>query len=165
MNERVPDSSGLPLRAMVMVLIFLGGVFLLVAFQAMSSSGPSTSTSATTSQSTSANAETTTSEAPAPKPEVRVYNISEVEGAAARVAEQLTGAEWVVSETGNLGELVGPEGPPELPGVVENTVYYGEAEGEKEAAEEIGTLLQAPVHPRSPEISWQPPGVIVVVTG
>ena len=35
MNERVPDSSGLPLRAMVMVLLFLGVVFLLVGFQAM----------------------------------------------------------------------------------------------------------------------------------
>ena len=37
MNERVPDSSGLPLRAMVMVLLFLGVVFLLVGFQAMGS--------------------------------------------------------------------------------------------------------------------------------
>ena len=36
MNERVPDSSGLPLRAMVMVLLFLGVIFLLVGFQAMS---------------------------------------------------------------------------------------------------------------------------------
>jgi hypothetical protein len=41
MNERVPDSSGLPLRAMVMVLLFLGVVFLLVGFQAMGSSGNS----------------------------------------------------------------------------------------------------------------------------
>ena len=40
MNERVPDSSGLPLRAMVMVLLFLGVIFLLIGFQAM---GPSTS--------------------------------------------------------------------------------------------------------------------------
>ena len=33
MNQR--ESSGLPLRAMVMVLLFLGVVFLLVGFQAM----------------------------------------------------------------------------------------------------------------------------------
>ena len=39
MNERVPDSTGLPLRAMVMVLLFLGVIFLLVGFQAMSSGG------------------------------------------------------------------------------------------------------------------------------
>ena len=37
MNERVPDSTGLPLRAMVMVLLFLGVIFLLVGFQAMGS--------------------------------------------------------------------------------------------------------------------------------
>ena len=37
MNERPSDSSGLPLRAMVMVLLFLGVVFLLVGFQAMGS--------------------------------------------------------------------------------------------------------------------------------
>ncbi len=41
MNERVPDSSGLPLRAMVMVLLFLGIVCLLVGFQAMGSSSDS----------------------------------------------------------------------------------------------------------------------------
>ena len=41
MNERLPDSSGLPLRAMVMVLLFLGVVFLLVGFQAMGSGGDS----------------------------------------------------------------------------------------------------------------------------
>ena len=35
MNQR--NSSGLPLRAMVMVLLFLGVVFLLVGFQAMGS--------------------------------------------------------------------------------------------------------------------------------
>ena len=31
MKERVPDSTGLPLRAMVMVLLFLGVIFLLLA--------------------------------------------------------------------------------------------------------------------------------------
>ena len=42
MNERVPDSSGLPLRAMVMVLLFLGVIFLLVGFQAMGSGNAGT---------------------------------------------------------------------------------------------------------------------------
>ena len=37
MNQR--ESSGLPLRAMVMVLLFLGVVFLLVGFQAMGGDG------------------------------------------------------------------------------------------------------------------------------
>ena len=41
MNQR--NSSGLPLRAMVMVLLFLGVVFLLVGFQAMGSGDDSAS--------------------------------------------------------------------------------------------------------------------------
>ena len=39
MKERVPDSTGLPLRAMVMVLLFLGVIFLLLGWQALGSSG------------------------------------------------------------------------------------------------------------------------------
>ena len=56
MNERVPDSSGLPLRAMVMVLLFLGVVFLLVGFQAMGGGGDSSddNTSVPTVATTSA---------------------------------------------------------------------------------------------------------------
>jgi hypothetical protein len=45
------------------------------------------------------------------------------------------------------------------------TVYFGEAPGEREAAEDVGRLLEAPVEPRRPELAEQPPGVIVVVTG
>ena len=54
MNQR--NSSGLPLRAMVMVLLFLGVVFLLVGFQAMNSSDSDTDDSssiATTTTTTS----------------------------------------------------------------------------------------------------------------
>ena len=61
MNERVPDSSGLPLRAMVMVLLFLGVIFLLVGLQAMSSGGdggdddaPAAAVTTTTSSSKTA---------------------------------------------------------------------------------------------------------------
>ena len=68
MNERVPDSGGLPLRAMVMVLLFLGVIFLLVGFQAMSSGGDGNDdTSALTVTST---------KAAAPKPDVRVYTVA-----------------------------------------------------------------------------------------
>ena len=45
------------------------------------------------------------------------------------------------------------------------TVYFGEAPGEKEAADEVGKLLEAPVEPRTPDLAEQPPGVIVAVTG
>ncbi|HWT48314.1 MAG TPA: LytR family transcriptional regulator, partial [Mycobacterium sp.] len=46
MKERVSDSTGLPLRAMVMVLLFLGVIFLLLGWQALGSSGNSDDESA-----------------------------------------------------------------------------------------------------------------------
>jgi hypothetical protein len=153
MNQR--ESSGLPLRAMVMVLLFLGVVFLLVGFQAMGSGDDGSSTAVTTVTATS----TTTASAtgtPAPaKVDVRVYNISEVPGAAESVATRLRDAHWNVTDTGNLV----------LDGVTATTVYFGEAPGEHEAADEVGKLLEAPVEPRTPDLVEQPPGVIVAVTG
>jgi hypothetical protein len=143
---------------MVMVLLFLGVVFLLVGFQAMGSGDDSDSSSSnavstvtatpTTSASPSANAE------PA-KADVRVFNISEVAGAAESTANRLRDAQWNVTETGNLT----------LDGVTATTVYFGETPGEKDAADEVGKLLEAPVEPRTPELADQPPGVIVAVTG
>lgn len=154
MNERVPDSAGLPLRAMVMVLLFLGVVFLLVGFQAMGSSGDSEDgTSASTVTTGTA---TTNTPPPAPaKADVRVFNISAEEGAAERTANRLREAGWNVTETGNL----------DLPAVTATTVYFGESAGEREAADEVGKVLEAPVEPRIPEVAEQPPGVIVAVTG
>lgn len=156
MNQR--ESSGLPLRAMVMVLIFLGVVFLLVAFNFLGSGDDGNSSTSTTSTTTAASPTTTasspTAAAPA-KADVRVFNISEVPGAAEGVASRLREQNWNVAETGNLT----------LEGVSATTVYYGEAPGEREAADEVGKLLQAPVAPRLPDIAEQPPGVIVVVTG
>jgi hypothetical protein len=153
MNQQ--NSSGLPLRAMVMVLLFLGVVFLLVGFQAMGSGdddGDTSPLATTTITPTSAKA----SAAPAPaRPEVRVFNISTVEGAAEGTATRLRDAEWNVVETGNL----------ELPNVTATTVYFGEAPGEREAADEVGRLLEAPVEPRSPELAEVPAGLVVVVTG
>ena len=151
MNQR--ESSGLPLRAIVMVLLFLGVVFLLVGFQALSSSGDDESSASSTTVTTTTTT-TTTPAAPA-RPEVRVFNISTVEGAAEGVATRLRDAEWNVTETGNL----------EVPDVTVTTVYFGETEGEQQAAEEIGRLLEAPVAPRVPAIVEQPPGVVVLVTG
>lgn len=153
MNQR--DSSGLPLRAMVMVLLFLGVVFLLVALQYM---GPDDDGDAAVVSTTTSSA--TSSAEPSPEPEqakvdVRVFNISEVPGAAEGTATRLRDAEWNVTETGNLV----------LEGVPVTTVFFGAAPGERAAAEEVGRLLEAPVEPRRPELAEQPPGVIVVVTG
>jgi LytR cell envelope-related transcriptional attenuator len=153
MNDRVPDSAGLPLRAMVMVLLFLGVIFLLVGFQAMGSGSNSDDSSST---GTTVTTSTTTSTPPAPaKADVRVYNISAEAGAADRTATRLRDVGWNVTETGDL----------ELPDVTATTVYYGPAPGEREAAEEVGRILEAPVAERVPGVADQPPGVIVVVTG
>ncbi|ORV89750.1 LytR C-terminal domain-containing protein [Mycolicibacterium iranicum] len=151
MNQR--ESSGLPLRAIVMVLLFLGVVFLLVGFQALSSSGDDESSASSTTVTTTTTT-TTTPAAPA-RPEVRVFNISTVEGAAEGLATRLRDADWNVAETGNL----------EVPDVTVTTVYFGETEGEQQAAEEVGRLLEAPVAPRVPALVEQPPGVVVLVTG
>ena len=148
MNERVPDSSGLPLRAMVMVLLFLGVIFLLVGLQAMSSGGGNDQ------KSTTAVPMTTTKTA-APKPEVRVYTAGGEEAAATRVGDRLREAGWNVTEAGApIGTEVGT-----------TTVYFGAADGEQTAAEAVGKVLEAPVERRIPEIAEQPPGVIVLVRG
>lgn len=147
------ESSGLPLRAMVMVLLFLGVVFLLVGFQALRSGSGDEDSSLATSTTSSV---TTTTTTPAPaKADVRVYNISETEGAAQATADRLREAGWNVTETGNLA----------LPETTVTTVFFGETAGEQAAAEEVGRLLEAPVAPRAPEIRDQPPGVVVAVTG
>jgi len=150
MNQR--ESSGLPLRAIVMVLLFLGIVFLLVGFQALGSDDSSADETTVATTTTA-----TPSPEPAPeaeaRPEVRVFNISDVAGAAEGVATRLRDEGWTVAETGNLT----------LEGVDATTVYFGE--GEQEAADEVGRLLEAPVEPRVPPLAEQPPGVIVAVTG
>lgn len=156
MNERPSDSSGLPLRAMVMVLLFLGVVFLLVGFQAMGSGDDSSSDDSPVAVSTTSTPSPTSSApAPAAKAEVRVYNISETAGAAENTANRLREAGWNVTETGNLT----------MDGVTATTVYFSDAPGERESADEVGKLLAAPVEPRRPELAEQPPGVVVAVTG
>jgi hypothetical protein len=154
MNQH--NSSGLPLRAMVMVLLFLGVVFLLVGFQAMGSGSDDEGEQSPIATTTTAAASASPSESPEPaRAEVRVFNISTVQGAAEGTANRLREAGWNVVETGNL----------ELPNVTANTVYFSDAPGEREAADEVGRLLEAPVEPRLPELAEQPPGVVVLVTG
>lgn len=147
MNERVPDSAGLPLRAMVMVLLFLGVIFLLVGLQAMSSTGSG-------GDDTPAAPMTTTKTA-APKPEVRVYSAGGEEAAAARVGDRLREAGWNVTEAG----------APIAAEIGATTVYFGTADGEQPAADAVGKVLEAPVAARIPEIAEQPPGVVVLVRG
>ncbi|MCH9641633.1 MAG: LytR C-terminal domain-containing protein [Actinomycetia bacterium] len=152
MNQR--ESSGLPLRAMVMVLLFLGVVFLLVGFQAMGGGADDDDSPIATTTTTS----TTTTTTPPAEPvraEVRVFNIADIAGAAEATANRLREAGWNVTETGNLT----------LPDTFVTTVYYSDAPNEQQSAEEVGQLLEAPVAPRVPELIDQPPGVVVAVTG
>jgi hypothetical protein len=154
MTERVPDSTGLPLRAMVMVLLFLGVIFLLVGCQAMGSGTNSDDESSGSTVTTSTMAPKTSAK-PAPKSDVRVYNISNQPGIAGRTADQLKQGGFNVTEVDNLS----------LPDVSATTVYFGNAPGEQETANGVGQLLKAPVQPRTPAVADQPPGVIVVVKG
>ena len=154
MNQR--NSSGLPLRAMVMVLLFLGVVFLLVGFQAMGSDDSDNDQSSSIATTTSTPPATSPSPTAAPaKADVRVYNISSTEGAAENTANRLREAGWNVTDTGNLS----------LPEISATTVFFSDAPGEREAADEVGKLLEAPVQPRVSELTEQPPGVVVAVTG
>jgi LytR cell envelope-related transcriptional attenuator len=158
MNERVPDSSGLPLRAMVMVLLFLGIIFLLLGWQALGSSGNSDDDSASPVSSVTSSTATavSTSSKPAPnQAEVRVYNISSKEGVAARTRDQLAEAGFKVSEVGNLP----------VSDVSATTVYYTDADDEHATADAVGQKLGAPVEARIPALANQPPGVIVLVMG
>src|ERR1700741_5567284 len=161
MKERVPDSTGLPLRAMVMVLLFLGVIFLLLGWQALGSSGNSDDDSAspvssvTSTTSTSASSASTSGKPPANEAEVRIYNISPKEGVAARTKDQLTGAGFKITDVGNLS----------VSDVSATTVYYTEADDENATADAVGQKLGAPVQPRIPALTNQPPGVIVLVTG
>jgi len=157
MKERVPDSTGLPLRAMVMVLLFLGVIFLLLGWQAVGSSGNSDDESASPVSSVSSTtiSSATTSNAPANQAEVRIYNITNKEGIAKQAKDQLTAAGFNVTKTDNL----------QVPDVSVTTVYYSDADDEHATADAVGQKLGAPVQPRIPALKDQPPGVIVLVTG
>jgi hypothetical protein len=153
MNER--DSSGLPLRAGIMLLLFLGFVFLLVGFKALQHSGGAAPGNEAVPSVTASSAASPTSTPASAKADVRVYNIGTVEGAAENAANKLREAGWNITETGNLS----------LDDVPATTVYYGDTPGERESAEAVGKVLDAPAVARIPALAGQPKGVIVVVTG
>ena len=153
MKERVRDSSGLPLRAMVMVLLFLGVIFLLVGMQAVGNQGDDEG-SGTSIVNT--NTSTTSKKPPAPaKADVVVINTSDDEAAGTGAADKLKKGGYNVTDTRKA----------DLTGVTETTVFYGDAAGEREAAEEVGKLMDAPVEPRGAGLADEPPGIIVAVTG
>ncbi|OBJ50195.1 LytR C-terminal domain-containing protein [Mycobacterium sp. 1423905.2] len=155
MNERVPDSTGLPLRAMVMVLLFLGVIFLLLGWQALDSSGKADDDTSPVSTPTTSAASPTSGKPAANQAEVRVYNISSKEGVAARTADELKAAGFKVTDVTNLT----------VAEVTATTVYYSDADGEKATADAVGQKLGAPVERRIAALADQPAGVIVLVAG
>jgi hypothetical protein len=157
MKERIPDSTGLPLRAMVMVLLFLGVIFLLLGWQALSSGGSDDESASPAAGATTTSAATSTGAKPAGnQAEVQVYNISSKEGVASHTKDQLTAAGFKVTKVDNLA----------VPDVSATTVYYTDADDEHATADAVGRNLGGvPVVPRIPALSNQPPGVIVLVAG
>ena len=145
-----------------MVLLFLGVVFLLLGWQALHSSRHSDDES--TSAAVSATRTTAPAHGPAgapttPRPPanqavVRVYNIAQKAGIAARTKDELTAAGFKVVEVGDLS----------LPHVTATTVYYTDADGEHATADAVGQKLRARVEKRLPELLPLPPGVLVAVT-
>jgi hypothetical protein len=152
MNDRVPDSTGLPLRAMVMVLLFLGVIFLLVGFQAMGSGSNTDDDSSVSSVTIRSAAPKTSTKVAVAKADVLVFNVSNLSGVAKRTADQLTQGGFNVTTVTNLP----------LPDVTKTTVYFTDAPGEQDTANAVGQLLKAPVVPRIHDIADQPPGVIVL---
>jgi hypothetical protein len=144
---------------MVMVLLFLGVIFLLLGWQALGSSGSSDDDSA--SPVSSASASSSPSASPTNKPastqaDVQVYNISGKEGVAKRTGDQLTSAGFKVTKVDNMT----------VPDVSATTVYYTDAGDEHATADAVAKNLGgAPVEPRIPALSGEPPGVIVLVAG
>jgi hypothetical protein len=149
---------------MVMVLLFLGVIFLLLGLRAVSSS--SSSDDSSNSSSPASTTATSATGAPAgtsgtsgkPNPnqaEVRVYNISQKEGIAAHTADQLKAAGFKVTDVTNLS----------VADIASTTVYYGDAEGERATADAVGKNLGVPVEARIDALKSQPAGVIVLVTG
>lgn len=141
---------------MVMVLLFLGVIFLLLGWQALDSSGKSDDDASpvTTVSSSTATASSASTRPAANESEVRIYNISSKEGIAKATADELKAAGFKVTEVTNLS----------VSEVSATTVYYGE-DSEKATADAVGKKLGAPVEKRISALSDQPPGVIVLVMG
>lgn len=165
MNQR--DSSGLPLRAMVMVLLFLGVVFLLIAFQALGGDGDESDESAATTVSSTITPTTTATsgadESGEPEPgrtDVWVFNTTGVDGQGGELVGRLREGEpdWNVPDADDR---------PRIEGVDATTVYFTpDVRGQEEIARAVAGVVggEPPVVPRVPELDDVPPGVVVLIS-
>jgi LytR cell envelope-related transcriptional attenuator len=85
--------------------------------------------------------------------QVRVYNNSTIRGLAARAADDLSAAGWVVVEVGNYPNGIIPT----------TTVYYRNAD-QRAGAEAIAAEFGMRVEPRFPGLSDATPEIVVIVT-
>ena len=155
MNER-SDSSGLPLRAMVMVLLFLGVVFLLVGLQAMGrETTPSDDDVADGHGEHHVDTVADVAEPPAP-PGPRC-------GSTTSPRPQAPPSHGQPAAGGGLE--CHRDRQPQPRRVTATTVYFSDAPGEQEAADEVGQAARRAGRAAIPELTEQPPGVIVAVTG
>lgn len=184
MSTPEPESSGLPLRALAMVLLSAAIVFAGIGWLTLGSddagpaqpdAGPAgvVATERTPSAPDRSAAPTAPGEPDDAQADdadsgaastgasidmsafsVRVYNNSTVDGLAARVADDLTADGWTVDQVANYDEGVIPT----------TTVYYGDAAGERAAAEELAARLGVRAEPRFEGIADAPPGLIVILT-
>ncbi|MCX5041931.1 LytR C-terminal domain-containing protein [Aldersonia sp. NBC_00410] len=115
------------------------------------SSAPTT-TSGASATSTRASATSTASADVVSSVPVRVLNNSSVSGLAASTASELRGEGWTVSQTGNYSDTQ----------IAQNTVYYGDGPGEKEAATMIAEQIGATTAPSTGGIG---DGVTVILSG
>lgn len=175
MTAPAPESSGIPLRALAMVLLSLSVLFAVIGVFSLTGSGggavsgppqapaaaptptnapaagPGSSAPTSSAATTSAS---TTSAAPAVLT-VQVLNNSNVQGLASSTASTLTSAGFTVSGTGNYSASTVPQ----------TTVYYQAGSDQQKAeAEKIATTLGVSAEPRIAGLSDSEPGIIVVVT-
>lgn len=108
---------------------------------------PTTTTAAPTTTSTTPVVDQSTP--------IRVLNNSLVAGLASRTVNQLKANGWTNASAGNYAGSTIPA----------TTVYYGNASGDKAAAEAVAAILGAGVAPMIPGLGGGSAGVVVVVTG
>ncbi len=116
--------------------------------------GSSRTTSSAAAPTSGSDAAGGASDAQAKQMPVRVYNNSTVEGLAGNTASTLETDGWSIDHVGNYNEGEVPH----------SAVYYGDARGEKAAAQKVASELGLPAEPRFAGISDASPGVIVILT-
>lgn len=186
-----PESSGLPLRALSMVLLSAAIVFAGLGFLSLSGSdadaataaattttaapakGASSATTAAAPAAAATSAAPTTAAAAQPTTTAAATTASDAEAAAlqqstpVRVYNNST-VEGLAGDTAATlrsdGWTVAHVGNYDEGEVPHSAVFYGPGTDEKAAAEEVGAQLGLPVEPRFAGISDATPGVIVILT-